>query len=394
MAVANDTFSYMPPSHLRQFEKDISPLMAFLGNECDILVSSNKEYDSFRQWWISTGIHLPQRIAFDELDQLQQSSLQLVPWGWSKTIHRLLAPLKNQCNSSIHQLPTNTWTEQHRAFFSRSTSVDFLRKVKSQLPSNSFIKIPFDPQTFNTEEGLTVWMQQQAPPFVLKTPWSSSGRGLYCIPSEEFKTRGTTWIKSRLKQQGLLFAEPWLKKIQDLSFQYYIHSNGDIQFLGHNFFDADAEGRFSKEYLRGLTDEKLIKLNQYLPDDWSETCQELLSSTLSKCYYHQYYCGPIGIDAMVFQEEAGYCIHPCIEINFRHNMGYINLHIGEYLGEGSTGSWTIKQFKPGAWKQFAQIAMNRSPIFSENGKIKSGFLPLVPVSEHQLFAAWAEVTNT
>lgn len=392
MAVANDTSSYTPPGFLRKFERDVAPLMGFAGNESDFIISDNCN-EQFLEFWERAGVRLPEFTSLEKLpEQIGDDKIFFMPWGWNRAVHRLIKPLKQFSDPSFVSSPVYEWKKENRDLFSRETSVMFLNEVKSRAPDHDFISIPYSPVIVESMEELLSWESRNELPYVFKTPWSSSGRGLYPVNAEEFVKRSRIWVKSRLRQQGKLMIEPWLNKRQDLSFQFYIHSGGHIEFLGLNFFEAGDVGEFKREFIR-MPERLMNNMEKFnLPEDWENETVNVLLGVLTESGFHKSYCGLIGIDGMIFKDESNRIkVHPCIEINFRMNMGYVNLKLRDILHPGSTGEWTIRQFETGEWERYAREKMNRYPVESADGKICQGFLPLVPFTAEQHYGVWAEV---
>jgi len=393
IAVFNDTVSYTPPAFLRKFERDVAPLLGFAGDVSDILIADNSYSEVFRQYWKGLGVELPVIVSKEKIPDLQvDGTLFPVPWGWNRSVHRLLSPLKPYYDPSFTGSPNFEWKEHYRDFFSRDTSVRFMNEVRERTSGHEFISIPYSPDVVTDSSELEEWIGKNAPPYVFKTPYGSSGRGLYPVPDEEFVTRCRVWVDSRLKQQKKLIIEPWLNKKQDLSFQFYIHADGRVDFLGVNFFEAGRQGEFMKEFV-GIPLELENRLRSFsFPADWVAQTEEVLTEVLKQNNFHQNYCGPIGIDGIFFEDASGQIkLHPCIEINFRLNMGYVNLKIKDILHPEAKGEWTIRQFKPGEWNRFAAEGLKAFPPQKLDGKILKGFLPLVPWGKEQLYGVWAEM---
>jgi len=392
IAVANDTSSYTPPEFLRKFERDVAPLMGFVGSDSDLIISNNCN-SQFLEFWERAGVRLPKFTSLKDIpEQIGDEKLFFMPWGWSKTVHRLLGPLKQLSDPSFVSSPVYEWKKDNRDVFSRETSVKFLNEIKERTPDHDFISIPYYPVIVESMEELLSWEKRNELPYVFKTPWSSSGRGLYPVNAEDFVKRSRIWVKSRLRQQGKLIIEPWLNKKQDLSFQFYIHSGGEIDYLGLNYFEAGDVGEFKREFI-GMPEVLFNNIEKFnLPEGWEDETVKVLLDILNENGFHKNYCGPIGIDGMIFEDESGGIkVHPCIEINFRMNMGYVNLKLKDILHFDSVGEWTIRQFKPGEWERFAVERMNRHPVDLAEGKICKGFLPLVPVTSGQHYGVWAEI---
>ena len=393
MAVANNTVSYVPPAFLRKFEKDVSPLMGFVGEGADFLVTENRNNGAFREFWRKAGFELPEFTSLENIPyRIEEDKLFPVPWGWNKTVHRLLSPLRPFFDSSFVSSPDFDWKEGYRDTFSRETSVRFMQDVKEETKGHEFISVPYTPVVVSTLKEIEEWNKKGKLPYVFKTPWSSSGRGLYPITEKQFVERSNIWVKSRLRQQKKLIIEPWLNKLQDVSFLFYIHAGGDVEYLGVNFFETGRVGEFKKEYI-GMPEELMMRLDSIsLPVRWTEEVASVLSDVLVKKNFHEFYCGPIGVDGLIYADErGGIKVHPCIEINFRLNMGYVNLKLKDILHPEAKGEWTIKQFPEGEWKKFAEERMKAHAVELAGGRIVKGFVPLVPVTDEQLYGVWAEV---
>ena len=393
MAVANDTVSYTPPAFLRKFEKDVSPLLAFAGGSDDLLITDNIGQKRFRGFWEEAGVRLPEFTSVDDISgKMGNDTVMPVPWGWNRAVHKLFSPLKAFFDNSFIKSPNSEWEDSYRNAFSRETSVRFMDDVRSAAIGHEFISIPYIPLVVSSLKEIENWNKKGKLPYVFKTPWSSSGRGLYPITEHQFVERSRIWVKSRLKQQKKLIIEPWLNKLQDISFQFYIHTGGKIDFLGVNFFEAGRVGKFKKEYV-GMPEVLRSRLAGFsLPDGWFDESAYVLKDVLKREHFHEFYSGPIGIDGIIFSDEKRVAkVHPCIEINFRLNMGYVNLKLKDILHPETTGEWAIRQFKPGEWKKFAEEKIKGSPIRREDGKILKGFLPFVPVTDEQLYGVWGEI---
>ncbi|NPA36706.1 MAG: hypothetical protein GXO47_07640 [Chlorobi bacterium] len=393
MAVANDTVSYTPPSFLRKFEEDVAPLMGFAGRDSDFLISEKDKDGSFRNFWKRNNVVLPEYVSFQNFTASSGNVVfNPVPWGWNKSVIRELSSLKEYFSPSFGKLPVAVWKEHYKDFYSRETSVRFANEVKRRISDDSFMSVPYVPRIFDSVSDIEMWESKNSPPYVFKTPWSSSGRGLYPVTDAGFVKRSRIWLKSRMKQQGKIIIEPWLNKLQDISFQFYFQPNGCVKFLGLNYFEAGSVGEFKKEFI-GMPEELKKKQESFgLPEGWETDAAGLLKQVLFDSRFGENYCGPAGIDGIIFSDDNGKVrVHPCIEINFRFNMGYVNLKLKDILHPESKGEWTIKQFKPGLWRSFVTDNISNHPVVMKDGKILKGFLPLVPWGREQLYGAWAEV---
>lgn len=377
MAVENGTLSYMPPASLRKFEYDIAPIMSFSASQDDVLISDNESIDVFSEFWSKLGFPQPRHIKTDQIDHIN-SEYNICPWGWSPVItHRFKRFIKKSYD--FHEQST-------RRLFSRQTSVDItieFNKLFSHL--NPFIHQPVAPFIIKETSQLPGLLEQHPNGLVLKTLFSSSGRGLLFLKSQSEITNHLPWIEARIKGQGYLIGEPFYRKIQDASLQFMIEGN-DYKFLGLNFFDADPKGHFQKEHI-GRPD----SIASLLPPDtkYIDQVTQQLVKAMQAIGLHKKYNGSLGFDTIFFKDDNDTIkFHPLIEVNLRYNMGLINLFIQKRIDKNSKGNWQIESFKKGEAYKFFKEQMKAHPVQLKNGKITKGFIPLSPFGQDQQFAAW------
>jgi hypothetical protein len=55
-----------------------------------------------------------------------------------------------------------------------------------------------------------------------------------------------------------------------------------------------------------------------------------------------HYVGPLGVDMMLVRQTDGtLCLHPCVEVNLRHTMGHVALHLSRRLPENAEARFRI-----------------------------------------------------
>ncbi|MBR8537174.1 hypothetical protein KDU71_16510 [Carboxylicivirga sediminis] len=383
MAVENGTFSYMPPQQLAKFEADISPIMAFLGQANDFVLYESERPLSFEQFWEKLKVNLPQFINKEHLQNIVVN--RIFPWGWSQLIgHRYI----KLCQSE--SLRINASPDTFKNFFSRQTSVNLINELSSHsLPH--FIELPTLPSVVSDIKDIYQQFNHSSQGIVLKTLWSSSGRGLLFIRNQQQLENSTKWAEAQIKKHGSLILEPIYTKIQDASLQFNVLTNGSIEFIDINFFDADSSGHFEKEYFH-VPD--TIKKHLPIDNSWLKDTADKIILSLQALHIPDFYQGPIGIDAMfIINDDNAVRFYPLVEANLRCNMGLVNLSIKRLIHPDASGSWQISQFKPGEADEFYHRQLQAHPIEISNGKITKGFFPLTPFHSNSRFAAWGIADN-
>ncbi len=376
MAVANGQISYMPPEHLRKFENDLATLPRFFTDKGDSVITKNHTPESFINQQIELGFKLPSFIkSHDEFKNKTLPITELRPWGWSPAVHRIFKPYLPFCDKLWENHPMHRWQSNHKQLLSRETGV----KLLSEIVDNGYdefdlIEILIKPVRVSSLGDLKNITNIISPPTLLKLPWSASGRGLFKIRDKEEHPENNQWVKSKLKQQGFFYAEPFLNKIQDVSFHFWI-GHDKVNYLGFNFFDTDSSGQFTgcHTHYPDNAELKTINLDAYL-----EQGSRLLTKSIKKLQIGQHYQGPLGVDAMLFYNNTGKIkLHPCIEVNLRHSMGLVNIKLRKYIHPERKGKWELLMLSRNEWKD--KFSSETGKVNLQDGLIARGNLPLTPM---------------
>ncbi|GAO31205.1 hypothetical protein [Geofilum rubicundum] len=263
------------------------------------------------------------------------------------------------------------WQADHRRLLSRYTGLELAKWVAEGLGKDDQVVIPQLPLELTSPEGIAHLEAEMASPILLKTPWSASGRGLFKIRSRQEKAAANPWVLGKLKQQGALLAEPWLDKLQDLSFHFWVEEEG-IQFLGTTYFNTDKDGQFLGCYTTSPT---IDLVGSEVRKEMVDHAIPLLWKGLKGMNLNRRYRGPVGIDGLFFKTpEDGVKLHPCIEVNLRYTMGLVNLSMAKYLHPDSVGYWSIQRIRSVEW----QAMQMQNPARLVDGKWRQGVFMLTP----------------
>ncbi len=370
MAVGNNTISYQPPLHLQKFEEQLSSLPHIIAQEKDFVIStpfSSKHLDHLN----TSGFKTPAFVTTNQIESIELDALK--PWGWSRVAHRKLELLKPFCSPAFKSSPNYKWVEDHKLFFSRQSSYKLCRSIFENNSSFNLLDIPHPPVIITSMDELKN-LRFIEKGWVAKSPWSSSGRGIVFVKNTLPSQAEQKLLQTILKQHKFFVIEPCLNKLAETSLQFHIHPNGDIDYLGHAFFVTNDAGKFSGSiidlYPNSVT--SLIPINQ-IKDAIDEAVENLLKALL-KLKIHLYYNGPVGIDAMFHQTQNEIFLHPAIEINIRHSMGYLTLALRKKVHPLATGFWEIDFHQ----KQHRLSTISQTPLEMEDGFIKKGEIALTP----------------
>ena len=256
------------------------------------------------------------------------------PWGWDWDTREYLAKERHVKRSL---LPTDDQLEQLRQLSSRRTLIDLLQGLHYRGKM---------PEYLTSEEEVLRYLEQndaQGNHFVLKTPWSSSGRGLIrssVTPRESMIRQAHVAIQ----KMGGIMGEPWLDKKQDFALLFYVHRD-HISFLGYSYFENDTNGTYRQGFLlsnadieRRLTTGSPLTLDTLL--QVRQDAIQFLTECFSPFFGLPWEVGYVGIDMMTLPDPQ----QPwaCCELNLRCTMGVVaRLWADRHLEAGQSGRFFI-----------------------------------------------------
>ena len=229
----------------------------------------------------------------------------------------------------------------------------------------------------------------------MKAPLSGSGKGLnWC--KGIFTPFISGWCTRVAASQGGIIAEPIYNKVEDFAMEFYSDGTGEVTFMGYSLFHTGKSGMYEGNRL--LSNEAIWKqLSQYVPSKVLTDLENCLKYRLS-ALVGTVYKGYLGVDMMICRfpenEKPVFRIHPCVEINLRMNMGVVARFLYDhYVHPGSIGRFVI-DYHPseGEALQEHERMSATYPLKIREGRVYSGYLPLVPVHRRSCYRAWIWVT--
>ena len=284
MALADGHPGYTPPVQIQQMRREL--------------------------WWLPQWWAEDEDIVWNGEERLNLSDdTRILPWGWSPALcHQL-----KQAGVQESLLPSQKELELLRQLSHRQTAVSLLQELRSELPldghfaGNSVLCRSIK----EAEETANAYGEA-----LLKSPWSSSGRGLMKTDNPQWKA----WASRILKAQGSVVVEQFLHKVTDFALEFWLDGKGGVEYRGLSLFYTNERGAYLGNWV-APEDQKLAWLAQYIPLQYLQAIRAWWTARLSRFDY----AGPVGIDMMLAQE--GIC--PCIEVNWRWTMGLVSCLVAE-----------------------------------------------------------------
>lgn len=284
MALADGHPGYTPPVQIQQMRREL--------------------------WWLPQWWADEEDIVWNGEERLNLSDdTRILPWGWSPSLcHQL-----KQAGVQESLLPSRKELEHLRQLSHRQTAVSLLQELRSELPldghfaGNSVLCRSIE----EAEETANAYGEA-----LLKSPWSSSGRGLMKTDNPQWKA----WASRILKAQGSIVVEQFMHKVTDFALEFWLDGKSGVEYRGLSLFYTNERGAYLGNWV-APEDQKLAWLAQYISLPYLQEIRRWWEERLSRFDY----AGPVGIDMMLAQE--GIC--PCIEVNWRWTMGLVSCLVAE-----------------------------------------------------------------
>lgn len=382
LALASGEANYMAPASARRMASELALLPMWYAEEGSAVLAPsayNLDYVKKIQELLGLSVDL---ITDPEL--AIEQDLDIRPWGWDVALRKRLSVL----GVDEVLLPSMGQLNDLREYSHRSKAVALLPELQLNeyfCGESYYLKTPEEWKRF--VEGRKECL--------LKAPLSGSGKGLnWC--KGIFTPFISGWCTRVAASQGGVIAEPIYNKVEDFAMEFYSDGAGELTFVGYSLFHTGKSGMYEGNCL--LSNEAIRKkLSQYIPLEALMDLENCLKYRLS-ALVGTVYKGYLGVDMMICRfpenEKPVFRIHPCVEINLRMNMGVIARFLHDrYVRPGSTGRFVI-DYHPseGEALQEHERMSATYPLEIREGRVYSGYLPLVPVHRRSCYRAWIWVT--
>lgn len=248
------------------------------------------------------------------------------PWGWSPDMAR-----KFRCKAvNTAAIPSSKTIEEIRQLSHRRTSIAINRRLAEA-------GIPTPPPAVEITDPAAV---PDSPDLYFKSPWSSSGRGVFHAGSL-LPQQARAQAEGMIRRQGSVIAEKALDKILDFAMLFVIDC-GNAAYRGLSLFSCNSLGAYTGNVVapQPMLQQQICSFGVSLKElrRIADTLEGVLTDIIGTTY-----TGPLGIDMMVYRQKNGMSsIAPCIELNLRNTMGHVALALAErYLHPLSLGQFTV-----------------------------------------------------
>lgn len=304
--------------------------------------------------------------------------LKASPWGLSPQSIRFFEALRAVEGRA---LDVPEWADYYLPLIGRQTAANCLEQLRRQ----TTYPLPQTPVFLSSVEEVEAFLLRHPSPFVLKMPYSSSGRGLLRVEGP-LPAKEKEWLTGALRKQGTISLEPRLQKEKDFALEFYISPEGKAEYKGLSVFVTEGWKTYCGNLLQSQAAlEKLI----FTADLPLSSLQALLIPLLEELFGGKY-TGYLGVDMMRYTSEGKSLIHPCVEINMRYTMGLVAVRLFERIIHPEARGQFRVLYAPDAWQHHRQMSEDY-PAEYKNGRLRKGYLPLCPVHAETHYRAFVFV---
>jgi len=310
MALAMNVNDFTLPHNIQEFRMNMGFLSALWANDGDCVLVDDVAY-AVKAAGATGCPHADVLFLTDsEIKNFLFDAVEA--WGWDMSLrHRL-----QQAGIPLSLMPDDQELHSIRCLANRTITTDVLMAVSEGLGAAVCGKSFFVNDTDTIERLLSSYGR-----IVLKSLWSSSGRGVRYVDGVLSANVGA-WVDKTISKQGGLMVEPHYTRIKDFAMEFYSDGNGLIAYQGLSIFHTE-KGNYAGNII-ATEDEKLRMLSQYVDMAVIDSVRSRIMVFFSTALRRRYK-GLFGVDMMIVVDGSNnrFKIHPCVEVNFRRTMGHV-----------------------------------------------------------------------
>ena len=328
IALATNVKRFTAPHAARQLRSEMGFLPALWASDGDMVMVDDikaAEHRLNRLKRYAANVSLVSLNNAPSL-QLMQHDLDEIesiePWGWDSGVAEILQkaglPQKlipdTKHLEDIRQLSNRRWAA--------SNLLPEVRRADDLMMGESWYIKDFNKLSLKVSDSEC---------YVMKAPWSSSGRGIRYLTHPDHWLRNQTWARNIIERQGGIMVEPYYNKVKDFGMEFLAHADGSVTYEGLSLFQT-INGAYSGSIIDTEAEKQMI-LERYVPAQLLETTLNTICEVLSHNLKNRYQ-GPLGVDMMIVADADNQLrLHPCVELNLRRTMGHVALsfEVGETL---------------------------------------------------------------
>ena len=328
IALATNVKRFTAPHAARQLRSEMGFLPALWASDGDMVMVDDIKAAEHRLNRLKRYAANVSLVSLNNAPSLQLLKHHLdeiesvEPWGWDSGVAEILQkaglPQKlipdTKHMEDIRQLSNRRWAA--------SNLLPEVRRADDLMMGESWYIKDFNELSLKVSDSEC---------YVMKAPWSSSGRGIRYLTHPDHWLRNQTWARNIIERQGGIMVEPYYNKVKDFGMEFLAHADGSVTYEGLSLFQT-INGAYSGSIIDTEAEKQMI-LERYVPAQLLETTRNTICEVLSHNLKNRYQ-GPLGVDMMIVADTDNQLrLHPCVELNLRRTMGHVALsfEVGETI---------------------------------------------------------------
>lgn len=301
--------AYRRPPHFEALNRRLSEHLLWLARPGDALLVKEPWPERLRAEASRRGVELtpPEGTA-------RAGGHIFTPWGWTPSA----AAAGERAGAAVRPIPFETVARVNSKLWSHALEVE----MGAALPGAALA---------STTEQLHEAVARACPgpddKWVVKSPQGFAARGRVLGRGPSLGEPQARWAERRMARGETLIFQPWLDVVREYGIVMEIAPGGSVEVHGISDYQTNGAG-VGRGYILGRPP---------APHRLGEL--ERVADFVGARLYAEGFRGPVGVDAV---EHAG-GLHPLLEINARHTMGFIALAVERSLKPSEPVFWSLKQ---------------------------------------------------
>lgn len=338
---------YTPKKLTKNIKTSLEHFLWSFSKKQDVILVDKAPSYCFLDQFKSLGWEYPEYLVCEpkNLESLlkTRSFHSFSPWGFGPSEFLFLEKHNEHFSKQVSTPSKEMIPRFHSQVYSLSVLKEFVEKAENKdlLVEKSSLPKCFD----NSVEALNY--AKTLKQFVVKAPLGLSGRGVFFFDNSDYQVVGNK-IDEILKKQNHVIIETHRDRVADFSLQLeWSEEKQKYTYQIARFLSGDKGayhgGLLGKAqwYDSGSELKKFWNDSGRSPNRLNGILKELCD-TVGEAFTEKHYYEPLGIDCFIYRDEEGALkLRPLVEINARHNMGFIKTKLASKIAPKSFASYHV-----------------------------------------------------
>ncbi len=293
LALATGGINYVAPPFAMRMAEDLAVLPAFIAEPGSLLITDS---DADARWLeqlnglLALDVHA---IGRKELNHL--TGYRIMPWGWCLDLRRRLV----KWGADRQLLPSKDEIYHLRGLSHRRLTINIHLRLQELLRCQAGNHLPLAcpvPVELAVLEDVREFVESHDGCFI-KTPWSSSGRGIYHATAGKWTPELEQWCNGALKRQGSVLCEVAFDKVMDLAVEFFA-CGGKTSVRGFSIFSTDSHSQYHSGIVasQDVLHQRVVELYPQF-----DVVVEALTRVLDEMVA-PHYSGWLGVDMLLYSD--------------------------------------------------------------------------------------------